>query len=695
MSRLGKLFLTQIPLSRLALLFALTFTLTLPGCGGGGGRPAVTPPPVTTCPDGSTVPVGTECPPQMTMCPDGSTVPVETQCPPPPLIVVDYTKPSHALQASAIQTDWRAFHNDTGASIAYGDFDNDGDEDFFIVLDSLADSSVCTPGDSYCLTPTHPQVWENVDGNRFELNTQKFFSGPLPQLINVRKTITGDFNGDGRLDLFLATHGPAAPPLPREEPPVLLLSSDDGFVKSPDLAHLVGYNHTATSADIDNDGDLDIFVSDILNSPYILVNDGMGNFHHDTTLVPPELDTINSDTAELVDVDGDGNTDLIAVAPADKVSVYWGDGTGKYNNSRKTILPEAVGYNSIDFDVGDLDGDGNNDIVVNLTARNPSYTGFAIQLISGSGNRQFSDTTSHQIDFGEKDVDKWVLWLRLVDINDDGSLDIVVDGNFGQPGTTWLNDGSGNFALVRERPRPYLFDWMKVANGLGDAQARQGMNSVVSASDSLVQVSASAAGNATTFDAANPVAGSVRNVDLGNVAYQEIAGFHSPRIPLALGYRERGGDSFLGFGAWLDHSMFGVTGSVDVDSAIEASAYSLGAASGPNPVSGTATWSGAVVGIDGHALGRGQVVRGKSEVTADFADLTVDVELSGMTFLARGHSWIHDMTWNDLPLTSNGFGKGADDNFIEGRFYGSGHEEVGGVFMRDHIAGSFGGKRVE
>ena len=614
---------------------------------------------------------------------------------PPPLFMPGTFQTSHELQASAIQMDWRSFHNDTGASIAYGDFDNDGDEDFFIVPDSLADRSVCAPGDSYCLNPTYFQIWENVGENKFNLNTQKFFSGPLPQLINVRKTITGDFNGDGKLDLFLATHGPAAPPLPREEPPLLVLSSDNGFVKSPDLAHLVGYNHTAASADIDNDGDLDIFVSDLHNSPYMLVNDGKGNFRHDTTLVPPELDDINSDTAELVDVDSDGNPDLIAVAPADKVSVYWGDGTGKYTNSRKTILPEAVGYDSIDFDVGDLDGDGNNDIVVNLTARNPSYTGFAIQLISGLGNRHFSDTTSHQIDFGEKDVDKWVLWLRLVDINDDGSLDIVVDGNFAQPGTTWLNDGSGNLALVRERPRPYLFDWMKVANGLSDAQVRQGMNSVISASDSLVHVSASASGNARTFGAANPVAGSVGNVDLGNVAYQELAGFHSPRIPLALGYRERGGDSFLGFGAWLDHSMFGVTGSVDVDSAIEANAYSLGAASGSNPVSGTATWSGGVVGIDGHALGRGQVVQGESEVTVDFADSTVDVELSGMTFLARGHSWIHDMTWNDLPLNSDGFGTGADDNFIEGRFYGSGHEEVGGVFMRNHIAGAFGGKRVE
>ena len=67
-----------------ALLAALSM-LALSGCsGGGGGGSAVAPPPqptMTQCPDGSSVPVGTQCPVQMTQCPDGSSVPVGTQCP--------------------------------------------------------------------------------------------------------------------------------------------------------------------------------------------------------------------------------------------------------------------------------------------------------------------------------------------------------------------------------------------------------------------------------------------------------------------------------------------------------------------------------------------------------------------------------------------------------------------------------------
>ena len=46
--------------------------------------------------------------------------------------------------------------------------------------------------------------------------------------------------------------------------------------------------------------------------------------------------------------------------------------------------------------------------------------------------------------------------------------------------------------------------------------------------------------------------------------------------------------------------------------------------------------------------------------------------------------------WNGLPIDDSGVFSGTG---IQGRFYGPNHEEVGGVFLRDMISGSFGASR--
>ena len=388
-----------------------------------------------------------------------STVAADTQndtCAVAPDDEVNYSQPSHHLQASLARTNWLTFvpQSGGGSEVAYGDFDGDGDEDVFLQThdpDASGEASVCFP-DPYCFTRAIPvEIWENVDSG-FVLNTQKFFSGNVPEVVAIRKTLVGDFNGDDKPDLFLATHGPAAPPLPREEPPFLFLSTDNGFVQAQGLDHLVGYNHGAASADIDQDGDLDIFVTDTANDPFFLINDGNGNFERNTNAVPSAINDQGVYTAELVDVDDDGYPDLLVGGHEEEeygavpTTIYWGNSSGEYSDSTKTILPEVNGQGIVvDIDVGDLDCDGNKDIVVNRTGSDPFYVGYYFQIISGLGNRTYSDTTSQSIGYGAAATGWWVVWLRLVDVNGDGSLDITTDGVF-YFGVAWLNDGSGRLA---------------------------------------------------------------------------------------------------------------------------------------------------------------------------------------------------------------------------------------------------------
>lgn len=394
----------------------------------------------------------------------------------PEIVRPDYLKPSHDLQSVPTDISWTRFERKHArqhiSSVTFEDFDNDGDKDAFVTYVETADISKCPPKASYCHKPTEPRVYENVRNEDMEArsasgsssfrarplhgflhNTEKFFAGEVPQVINVRKALTGDYNGDGRPDLFLATHGPAVPPLDRETAPMLLLSSNDGLIESGDLRDLVGYNHAAASADIDNDGDLDILVSDSMNrSTYFLLNDGRGSFSRSARHVPSELKRQPPTTMELVDVDGDGNIDLLVGGKESRtlLSIYWGSRNGRFSSSRKTVLPPVDEYSIVvDIDVGDLDENGSRDIVVSRTRSDPRYKGYYVQFVSGSGNRKFLDQTARRVDAARNDSGRWIQWLRLMDVNNDGHLDIQRQDSHDRD-LAWINDGNGNFGVAKE-----------------------------------------------------------------------------------------------------------------------------------------------------------------------------------------------------------------------------------------------------
>ena len=606
-----------------------------------------------------------------------------------PLLFVPGTlQTSHELQASVLNADIIEIrrlngHTSTPSAYTYGDFDGDGAEDFFVAPTYLTEEAA--PMEIY---------FNDGDGN-FRLDNS-FFQGSIPEMINSRKAITGDFNGDGRLDIFVAGHGYDKPPYPGEAP-VLLLSTENGLRQVEGLDHLAGYHHGAAAADIDNDGDLDIFVTDTNNKPFFLINDGDGVFSHEVDVLPSEINYRGIYTSELVDVDNDGYPDLLVGGhehePEDvgtPTTIYWGDASGQYDGSRKTILPGVEGRRIVvDIDVGDLDGDGSQDIVLNRTGDDPFYRGFYIQVLSGVGNRAFSDTTGQSIDVGARETGDWIYWLRLVDINRDGHLDVTIDDLEGVGGLgselLWLNDGSGRMELAEQDYPPYLEDWMQIADGLNDTEIRELMDALVRSSDTIVHMDT----------VSSPAVTASENVDLDvlqsavGVTFQQIHGHAAEVVPLAIGFRDTGSASYLEYGGWLDHSMFYLTVS-DLDSGFHADAYSLGVATGTNPVSGNATWIGSVIGVDTDVFGRGRALGGRAEINVDFVDADVDVAFTRLTFHTEGgHNWHPDITWNDLPLNAGEFGSDT----IHGVFYGPNHEEVGGVFRRGGLLGAFGGAR--
>jgi hypothetical protein len=322
-------------------------------------------------------------------------------------------------------------------AVSYADFDLDGDIDVFM---SAGDGSQNT---------TPAELYLNDGANNFTLDTS-LFNGASPGLVHPRKALTGDFNGDGKMDVFVIGHGYDQPPFPGEAPYVML-STSNGFVMGTGLESLIGFHHGGASADIDADGDLDIFLTD-QSTPYFLINDGLGNFTKDTSRLSG-LSRSSFFTAELVDVDKDGYVDLLAGGHEHEgfpTRILWGDSTGSYSTGKSTTLPSVGGYGTmVDADFADIDLDGDKDVVLNRTSGGQGSTGFYqgyyVQVIENIGNRQFLDKTSERITSGNDAASQWFDWIRVQDINNDGNVDIVVDD--ASRNLIWYNDGMGNFQL--------------------------------------------------------------------------------------------------------------------------------------------------------------------------------------------------------------------------------------------------------
>ena len=149
------------------------------------------------------------------------------------------------------------------------------------------------------------------------------------------------------------------------------------------------------------------------------------------------------------------------------------------------------------------------------------------------------------------------------------------------------------------------------------------------------------------------------------------------------------------FGGWLDDTFFGAvranwSGSYEgqsVNGLESIMAFSTGAESGSNPASGSATWTGLMVGLDQRSPR--QAVNGQAALTYDFGDNTVDVNFTNLT----GPRTYSDLSWSDLDVRNGRFGGGSDSNSLSGTFYGDDHNEVGGVFERSQLIGAFGATR--
>jgi len=139
-------------------------------------------------------------------------------------------------------------------------------------------------------------------------------------------------------------------------------------------------------------------------------------------------------------------------------------------------------------------------------------------------------------------------------------------------------------------------------------------------------------------------------------------------------------------------------------------AFSMGTTTGSNPevlIDSTATWSGVMFGLwvsDPDVFVHGDALVTVSNPDGN-ADLVVDIEFTNIKDEDTG-AGLDDVSWNGLELKDGSFGvvhlmyewhpsRHPASTGISGRFYGSNHEEVGGIFSfrSPGVSGAFGAKR--
>lgn len=320
----------------------------------------------------------------------------------------------------------------------WADIDNDGDLDFYAISSGTGSRA--------------DRLWINLGDGTFADATRAV--GGMADEYTTEGAAWGDYDCDGLVDLYVANyekpHRGDYGNLGRGNPDILYhneggvfrdVTEEAGMVP-PFGEHLCGRG--VNWGDFDNDGDLDIYVSNYrLQENLLWRNEGDGTF----TNVAPRLGVSGTEQdgwwghtigSEWGDYDNDGDLDLVTGNLAHPRYIEISDMTMLYENSgggrapfRERRKDAGIKYAETHSDVawGDVDGDGDLDLYI--TSVYPDCASF---LYSNDGRGNFRDITYLA---GVRAFNTWGCAMSDYDL--DGDLDIAVGGGGGL--CLFRNDG--------------------------------------------------------------------------------------------------------------------------------------------------------------------------------------------------------------------------------------------------------------
>ncbi|ETR68645.1 MAG: hypothetical protein OMM_10308, partial [Candidatus Magnetoglobus multicellularis str. Araruama] len=244
-------------------------------------------------------------------------------------ITVDTAQVSFVYSVLSLfsEDDRSVFPGVRGSSVAFGDYDNDGDLD--ILLTGVTNSIEIA------------KVYRNTDGI-FTEDTNISLPG-----ISNGSVAFGDYDNDNDLDILLAGNGFSK-----------IFKNTDGTFSEDTNINLPGvYESSVAFGDIDNDGDLDILLTGGISA---IIRNIDGNFNEATDI---QLPNVNESSVAFGDMDNDGDLDIIVTGGSVNqfTSRIYRNTDGLFTEDTEINLYD-VAYSSAAF--GDIDNDQDLDLII-------------------------------------------------------------------------------------------------------------------------------------------------------------------------------------------------------------------------------------------------------------------------------------------------------------------------------------------
>ena len=261
----------------------------------------------------------------------------------------------------------------------------------------------------------------NQGGWAFELAEREFLEGLLGYSLSSQwyseTIVVADLTGDGANDLYIPFYTHTDP-----WQSVFLRRTETGLAEEAVARGLAipgvpiqWRPEGAAVADLDQDGDLDLYVAQ-----YLFLNDGAGNFTDAAAAYG--LARVFDEGAAFVDFDNDGRLDLYLRAPQADHLLFRNTGQGFENvsvSSGLACITEGYGYFWGDA-WADYDRDGDLDLL--FMVNGPQSENFRLILNQGDG----------QFTLGYAQTDWFVHLAALADFDGDGDLDLDGHGTLAE-----------------------------------------------------------------------------------------------------------------------------------------------------------------------------------------------------------------------------------------------------------------------